>query len=167
MMWWILFLALFVLFGIYLLFAPLTLFVDTKDHTYFVAVKGLARVSFIPDRMEVVRIRLRVAFLNFNYYPLRKARQSGKKRKSNKGKTGNTPKIGPKRMLRLFQTFNLEQLYLNLDSGDFALNAKLYPIITFLNHYGGRFNVNFQGKNRLVLRASNRPINIVRVFINT
>lgn len=166
-MWWLLLITLLVLFGIYLLFAPLELFVDTKDHTYFIAMKGLARVSIIPDRLEVVRVRLRVAFMNFNFYPLRRTKPSKKKRIPQEGKTRKARKIGPKRMVRLLSSFCIKSLYLNLDTGDVVLNAKLYPIATFLNHHVGGFNINFQGKNRMVLRASNRPINIIKVFINT
>ncbi|WP_420322031.1 hypothetical protein [Flagellimonas sp.] len=159
-------LTLLVLFGIYLLFAPLVLFMDTKDNTYFVKLKGLAKVSFEPDRMELVKIKLRIAFMNFNFYPLRK-KDSSKKEKIERRKPKRKHKMGPKKIGALLRSFRIKKLYLNVDTGDFILNAKLYPIFQVLNYHIGKFKINFQGNNRMVLVASNRPINIIKLFINT
>ncbi|WP_420601112.1 hypothetical protein [Flagellimonas sp.] len=166
MMWWILLLTLLVLFGIYLLFAPLVLFIDTKDNTYFLKLKGLAKASFEPDKLEFIKIKLRIAFMNFDFYPLRKSHHS-KKEKVGEKKLIKKRNIGIKQITALLKSFKLEKLYLNLDTGDFVLNAKLYPIFHFLDYRVGRFNINFQGNNRMVLMARNRPINIIKVFINS
>ncbi len=165
-MWWIFLLTLLVLFGIYLLFAPLVLFVDTEDNTYFVELKGLARASFEPDRLEVVKIKLRITFMNFDFYPLRISHHA-KKEKVREKKPAKRHKIGLKKVVALLRSFNVKKLYLNLDTGDFVLNAKLFPIFNFLDYRVGRFNINFLGKNRMVFIASNRAINIIKVFINT
>ena len=165
MMWWIL-LALLVLFGIYLLFAPLVLFMDTKDNTYFVKLKGLAKVSIVPDTKDVLRIKLQMAFMNFDFYPLRKNHRT-KKEKVGKKKKAKKSRIGVKKVLALLKSFKLKRLYLNMDTGDFTMNAKIYPIFYFLDRRLGTININFQGENRMVLKAINRPINIIRVFINT
>lgn len=166
MMWWMLLLTLLILFAIYLLFAPLVLFMDTKDNTYFVELKGLAKASFEPDRLEFLKIRLRIAFMNFDFYPLRKS-DNTKKKKIEEKKPARKGKISPKKVLALLKSFKLKKFYLNMDTGDFVLNAKLYPIFNFLDYHLGRFTINFQGKNRIVLMASNRPINIIKIFINT
>ncbi len=139
---------------------------DTKNHTYFIKLKGLAKVSFEPDKLEVLKIKLRVAFMNFDFYPLRKSHRPKKEKVGEKRPTKRR-KISPKKILALLRSFKLKRFDLNMDTGDFVLNAKLYPIFNFLDYHAGGFNINFQGNNRLVLMASNRPINIIKVFVNT
>ncbi|MGW9685773.1 hypothetical protein [Flagellimonas sp. 2504JD1-5] len=165
-MWWILLVALLVLFGVYLLFAPLVLYMDTKENTYFVELKGLAKASFEPDKLELVKIKLRIAFINFDFYPLRTNRRS-KKKAVGREKSKKAHKMSPRKIARLLRSFSIKKLYLNVDTGDFVLNAKLFPLFNFLNHHVGRFNINFNGNNRMVLMASNRPINIIKIFVNT
>ncbi len=54
-----------------------------------------------------------------------------------------------------------------MDTGDVVKNAKLYPAFAFLNYHVGGFNINFQGRNQLAVRLQNRPIDIIKLFINT
>ncbi len=68
--------------------------------------------------------------------------------------------------LRLLKSFRIKQFLLNVDTGNCISNAKLYPVFAFLNYRVGGFNINFQGRNQLVLHIQNRPIHIIRSFIN-
>ena len=82
-----------------------------------------------------------------------------KKKKRNKG-------YGIRKMIRLLRSFKIRQFYLNIDTGDVIKNAKLYPVFAFLNYSIGGFQINFMGKNQVVIRIENRPIRIIKSFFN-
>ncbi len=169
-MWWLLALALILLCIVYLLFVPVILYIDTQNNTYFVRLKGLVRASVLADKEELVKVHFRMGPINFNFYPLRKKSKTKKKKKEIKKVETKPSKRFPlsySKVKRLLKSFKLKKFYLDLDTGDFTLNAKLYPVFAFLNHYYGGFHINFQGNNRVVLCLQNRPINIIKVFINS
>lgn len=170
MFWWI-FLGVFLLLVIYLLYVPVILYVNTLSKEYFVRVKGLAKVSLEGDDEEFIRIKLTALFTKFYFYPLRK----DKKAKEKKKKTVETK---PRKLDRqkgmwylqkgitLLKTFEVKQFSLQIDTGDYVQNAKLIPVFSLLDYYLGDFKINFQDKNSLVFHLENKPIRILKVFIN-
>ncbi|WP_157961199.1 hypothetical protein [Lutibacter citreus] len=60
----------------------------------------------------------------------------------------------------------MKKFLINIDTGDPILNAKLYPIFSLLNISKGNFNVNFKNINQLTLHLENRPIDIIKSYIN-
>ena len=151
---------------LYLLFIPIDLVVDTALKQYFVQFKGLAKVQLEGHEQEVFRIKLRTLFMNFYFYPLRK-RNPSKKQKLKKGvakkRNGRTTFS---KLIKLVRSFKVKRLLVELDTGDCIHNAKLYPVFGFLNHHAGVFRINFEGRNNLVIHLQNRPINIIKSFIN-
>ncbi|TAI48435.1 hypothetical protein [Flagellimonas allohymeniacidonis] len=169
-MWWLLASVLIVLCIVYLLFVPVILYIDTQNNSYFVRLKGLVKASVLADEEEIIKVHFQMGLIHFNLYPLRKRSKKRKKKKEIKKVESKPSKHFPlsyRKAKRLLKSFKLKKIYLDLDTGDFTLNAKLYPVFAFLNHYYGRFHINFQGKNRMVLCLQNRPINIIKVFINS
>ena len=160
-------LLLFFALVLYLLFMPMHLFIDTSTQQYYAEIKGLTKVSIEPHKEEVLRIKLRVIFFTFYVHPF-KSKPIIKKRVVVKENKKNKPKkVAFRKLLKLLQTFTIKQFRLQLDTGDCILNAKLYPIVAFLNFYTkGNSNVNFQNINVLTLEIENRPINIIKSFIN-
>jgi hypothetical protein len=157
----------------YLLWMPIVLKIDTDTNEYYLQLKGLAKASVLGDDKEVLKVKLNVLFLNFNYYPLRKIRASKKKKiASNKGKEDVKKKKNKnwtnegRRAWRVLKTFEVKQLLVDLDTGDYVLNAKLYPVFFLLNRWEGNFAINFENKNRLALTVHNRPIYILKSIIN-
>lgn len=159
---------------LYLLFVPLVLYVNTDNNAYYVKVRGLAKASIEGDKQYFIRIRLDTLFSHFYFYPLRKKKS---KKKAEKTKE----KLPKKRTFhldqakwikytnigrRLLRSFHLKRLEVDVDTGDCIQNARLYPVFAFLNHYVGNFRVNFQDRNRLLLHVQNRPIYIIKAFIN-
>ncbi|NNJ80870.1 MAG: hypothetical protein HKP11_01635, partial [Flavobacteriaceae bacterium] len=70
----------------YLLWMPVVLKIDTDTNEYYLQLKGLAKASVLGDDKEVLKVKLNVLFLNFNFYPLRKRKASKKKKlKAKKG----------------------------------------------------------------------------------
>jgi len=77
----------------------------------------------------------------------------------------NIKKFGFRKISRVLRSFKIKNLIIDIDTGDWTLNAKLYPIFSFLNFTVGSFNINFEGRNRMVLHMQNRPISIIKSFI--
>ena len=154
----------FILIVIYILLVPIVLFIDTNTNQYFIKLKGLAKASIEQHKVEILRIKLTVLYLNFYFYPLQYLRI--KKKKETAAKHTKNRKIGFKKMMCILKSFKVKKLLLNIDTGNCILNAKLYPFFLFLNYYIGYFSINFEGRNRLVLEVENRPIAIIKSIIN-
>lgn len=156
-----------ILLAIYILLVPIVLFIDTKTNQYYIHFKSLAKISIEGNEEALIKIKLKLFFLNFDFFPLKTNKKNIKKEHEKK----RSPKISRKRIdtktgLRLLKTFKIKHFYINIDTGDCIYNAKLYPIFTLLNYRTGYFNINFTGNNRLILHLENRPIYILKSFIN-
>ena len=170
MVGWIL-LSVLLVFLIYLLFVPIIIFIDTDERAYYVQLRGLAKASIEGDQRELLRIRLDALFTHFYFYPLRKKTKSKTKKISSKGKKSLSNRkrdwlrygrIGK----RLLQSFQFKKLQVRVDTGDCIQNARLYPVAAFLNMFVGDFQVNFQNRNYLGIHLVNRPIHLLKAFIN-
>lgn len=162
MVLWIIIVSL-VLLVVGVLFIPIRIFVDTAHASYYVSFKGLARASLEPDQKELFRIRLKVFFLEHFFYPLRKSTKPKK--------IGNRParkkrRMNARTMLRLARSFKVQKLSLDMDTGDYVVNAKLYPVFMLLDRHVGSFHINFEDRNRLVMDVRNTPYRLIKSFIN-
>jgi hypothetical protein len=161
------FLVLFFLLITYLLLVPVVLFINTNTNEYYVQIKGFIKGNIEADKKELFRIKIKVFFFNFSIYPLKKTKKINKDNKPNNNELKkNKKRMSFKAGLRLLKSFKIKKLRLNIDTGDCITNAKLYPLFAFLNFKVGGFNINFNGENQLVLKIQNRPINIIKSFIN-
>lgn len=157
------FLLLFFLLVIYVLLAPIALHINTTKNEYYVQLLGLAKASIEEHEKELLRIKLKVLFFNFYFYPLRK--NDDRKKKIEKRKN-RSRKIGIQTGLRMLRSFKIKRLYLDVDTGDSITNAKLYPLFAFINYKIGNLNINFEDRNQMILYIQNRPIRIIKSFIN-
>ena len=163
-MLWVILILLFVSIVIYLLFARISLFIDTSTNRYFIKLQGICSINAERDETEILKLRLHVFFLHFNFYPLGPDKK--KKIKPKKKKKKSRFSLTFKQAYRLVKSFKIKRFYLDLDTGDCITNAKLYPIVSLINYKKGNFNINFNGRNKLVLHIQNRPIYIIKSFIN-
>jgi hypothetical protein len=153
---------------IYLLLVPIILFIDTSTNQYFIKVKGIAKASIESDKLEVFKIRLKVFFFNFYFYPLKNNRLV----KLNKDKKKVVKKKNFKwahftKVLRVVRSFKIKQFQLDIDTGDCIINSKLFPVFAFLNFYNHTHcSVNFESRNSVLLSLENRPIRIIKSIIN-
>jgi hypothetical protein len=157
-MLWIIIIGLIFLLLIYLLFARLSINIDTGTNRYYIDLNRVFKLYLEYDELEVVKLRLRIFYSNFNFYPLKRS----KKKKKKKRKSSLTRK----QALQLIKSFKVRDISLDLDTGNCITNAKLFPVFAFLNYRLGDFHINFEGRNRLVLLIENRPIRIIKSFIN-
>lgn len=154
---------------IYLLVAPLVLYIDTVSNTYYFQYKGVAKATVLADEKEVIKIRLHVFFIRFNFYPLRKKKEAVDSKRIENGESARKRKksINLKTGLRLLKSFKIRKFLIDIDTGDCIANAKLYPFFAFLNYRLGGFRINFEGRNQLILEMQNRPIYLIKSFINS
>jgi len=149
-----------------LLLIPIHVLIDTTKNQYFVQLKGLAKANILSDRKELVKISVKVLFFKFSFYPLRKKKTSVKERSENKvAQKKSSQSFKFRKIITLMKSFKIKRLFVNLDTGDCIRNAQMYPLFAFFNYHGGNFNINFEGRNQMVLHLQNRPIRIIRSFI--
>lgn len=160
------FLALFILLIVYLLLVPIILVVNTNSNEYYLQIKGLAKASVESDEKKIIKIKLKLFFFNYCFYPLMYKVNDQNKKIESKKKKKKKMKIGFKTTLKLLKSFKVKKLMVDIDTGDCILNAKLFPVFGFLNYHVGNFKVNFEGRNQLVFQMQNRPLNIIKSFIN-
>ena len=163
-MLWVILILLLLAIVIYLLFARISLVIDTSTNRYFLKLQGICVINAERDEAETLKIRLNFFYFNFNFYPFR--RDNKKIIKTKKENKKSRFPLTFKQAYRLFQSFKIKRFYLDLDTGDCITNAKLYPLFALLNYKRGHFNINFNGRNKLVLHIQNRPIYIIKSFIN-
>ena len=152
----------------YLLLMPIILSINTRTNDYFIQLKGLAKANIETHEDELIRIKLKVFFLTFYFFPIDEyyKRKRAKKLKPKKLKTKSRKHLDLNQGLQVLKTFKVKQFAIDIDTGNVITNAKLYPAFAFLNYHIGGFYVNFEGRNQLAVRIQNRPIDIIKVFIN-
>jgi hypothetical protein len=131
-----------------------------------VQISGLAKIEIEGHKEEIIRVRLRTFFMKFYFYPLRKRGTSKKKKQKKDVVKKKRNRLGLRKALRVLRSFKVKHFLLDVDTGDCISNAKLYPVFTFLNYHFGAFHINFQGRNSLAVHLQNRPIYIIKSFIN-
>ncbi len=149
-----------------LLFIPIEVYFNTITNQYYLRLRGLVKVSMESDEEELLRIRIKVFFRNFHFYPLQKIENVKRKKLEKRVFKKHIKKNNLKILFRLLKSFRVKKMYVNIDTGDCLMNAKLYPLFAFLNYHKGNFNINFEGRNQMVLSIENRPIHIIKSFIN-
>lgn len=154
-----------VLLALWLLLVPIQIYIDTDTNQYFVGLKGLAKASFEPDKKELLKVRLEVLFFQRCFYPLKLSSKPKKSSKIKKKKT-RPRRTNLRKAVRVLQSFEVKRFALDMDTGDYVANAKMYPIFALLNQYVASFQINFEDRNRLVMDIRNRPYRILKSFIN-
>ena len=146
-----------------LLFVPIQIYIDTDASRYFVKVKGLAKINLEPDDKEIVRVRMRILFFERSFYPITKPPKP--KEKVARQKTRPKRRLKFRKMVRLVRTFEIRSFAVEMDTGDYLANAKMYPLFVLLNQYVGSFHINFQDRNRLLMDMRNRPIRMIKSIV--
>lgn len=160
------FFILILLLALALLLMPIVLFIDTATNEYYLHLQGLAKASVESHEEEFIRIKLKLFFLSFYFYPLRYIGSKKSKKPENKVVKKRGKSIDFAKGLQLLKSIRVKRLFVDIDTGDCILNARLYPIFAFLNYKTGNFNINFEGKNRLALHLYSRPFYLIKSFFN-
>lgn len=147
-----------------LLFIPILICIDTDRNLYYIQLKGLFKICLEVNKKKVLQIKLQTLFRDFYFYPLQQ--KKSKKKKSKKIKSKRKWDISLTTVVRLLKSFKVKRFYIDIDTSNCITNAKLYPLFALLNYQYGGFNINFDGRAKLLLYLENRPIRILTSFIN-
>ncbi|MEO9804936.1 MAG: hypothetical protein ABJF04_16890 [Reichenbachiella sp.] len=163
MIWVILVLSILLGVVIWLLFTPITLFIDTLESIYYIKVKGVCKIS-LNTAQEPISIDINL--------PIRKFTISSFERRKKYKKETQKGKKAPKSFKAIYQfvndlikSFELVKMSLNVDTTDFARNAQLVPVFHFLSGKNRSFSINFDGHTYFQLILKNRLIRILRPAI--
>ncbi|TNF73948.1 MAG: hypothetical protein EP302_03430 [Bacteroidetes bacterium] len=160
-------LVLLAIFLMYLLWMPMELCIDSYSQRYFMRLGILARIGVEKDPVELIRLHLKIFFLNFYWRPSDIRSWGGPRKKSASKRKGSKKQgITFYRVKRLLNSFRVKSFRLELDTGNPVLNAKLYPWVYFIGQQAGDVGINFLGRNYISLQIVNRPIYILNAFIN-
>jgi len=167
-MWWVIIISFLLLILTYVVFMPMILHIDTVKNNYYLQLKGIAKANLLADEREILKVKLKVFFFNFYIYPFKQKKSSAKVKKNEiKPAKKKSQRIDLKKILILSKTFEVKQFRMDIDTGDYITNAKLYPLFALLNYKYGGFHINYQDRNALLLNLENRPIRIIKSFINS
>lgn len=151
----------------YLLWMPLELYLDSSRERYYLRIGTLAKASVEKDPAEILKLHLKVLFLNFYWRPsdLGSFLRKNKRLKPKKKSIGSL-KISKRSFTRLLGSFKIKHFLLELDTGNPVLNSKLFPIFFLINRRAADIRINFQNRNHIALKVANRPIRIINAMIN-
>lgn len=162
MIWLLVILLLLVLLLLWFLLAPLQLEIDSRQPVARLRWISIGRAAIWYDeewwlsfRILFIRKTMRIASMKARPKKITAKRlRKPKKRRV----------MSLKKMVRLLRSFRVQEWRLALDTGDYPLNARLYP----LNFLGGLRNhllVNFNDENYLYVRIRNSPWRMLWAFL--
>jgi hypothetical protein len=157
----------FILLLVSLLLVPITICLDTTSNQYYIELQGLIKADFERHDVEVFRVGLKIFFIKFYIYPLKRKRLNKQKKDKEKGLAKAKKHLSIIKIFKILKTFKVTHFFANIDTGNYVLNAKLYPLFALLNYNNGNFHINFIEINQLVIHIKNRPIYILKSFINS
>ena len=162
------FLVLILLLIIYLLVIPIRVYIDTLTNQYFIQFGGIAKANVLYDETEFLKLKLRVIGYDHYVFPLQWQSKINRKKRFNKTPKKSSFKSLPiQKIWRVVKSFEVKQFLLDIDTGDCISNSKLYPVFACCNFYfGSRMLVNYQSRNRLLLSIENRPIRMIKAYMN-
>lgn len=169
MVWWIL-LILVVLLIVGLLVAPVELCINSSDQRYSLTYRGFFKAELIPDKKEVIACRMQILGWPHIVYPLRKLLEK-KPQKENKEEQVEKKKTSSwkpswKQIRALFREIKVKELKIDLDTGNWVVNAQLYPVFYWMNRIKGEWQVNFEHRNAISLHLRTQPYRLIKAMFN-
>lgn len=160
----IILLALFLLLAV-LLWLPLELLIDTKAERYSFKWKGLCVLEVIPNT-EDLRWSLKVLYWHWEgsmgemIFSIPNIKKETVQKPKKSPQTNQKPVTFTKMRKmagNLWRALDCRRFQVDLDTGDFSLNARLYPLFLLLSRPGRSLNINFSGRQDLAIQLFTRP----------
>ncbi|MFT5167004.1 MAG: hypothetical protein ACI8P3_002241 [Saprospiraceae bacterium] len=153
---------------LWFLVAPLVITIDSIQQRYELRWKSIGFVRIILVK-EPILLKFRIFFfhktINVDPFKISKAkRKIIKKVEKKKKKAVDWTKM-QRKAKRVFKSFRLEKLWLNMDTDSYYYNAFLFPLFYFIKGRNYHLRINYQGKNELCLILKNRPIRMLYALI--
>jgi hypothetical protein len=172
-MWIILsILILFLLIFLWVLWARIVVCVNSYQQQYYFSLGGLIKVQpFYRGQEFYLGINLPFYSVQVNPLENKSTKSKTKKVKSakpavkKKSRSGNGRKLHFTFYLNMvrdvLKTFTVRKLKLDVDTGDFVLNAQLTPVVMLLNQGPAQIQVNYLGRTNLWIEVENQLIRLV------
>lgn len=160
------FFLLLLLILVWMLIAPIILWVDTEKGRFEIHWKGLIKSRLVLYNNSLV-LWNKFLFWKKDVDLLKLDRKKTFKRQKDKSQQSQNKLKGFRKMISVLKSFDVISYRINLDTGDYAVNGLFYPLIYFLGERRkkGFFRINFNGVNSIQLRLENRMYKIVWALI--
>jgi hypothetical protein len=178
----IILIVIIVLIG-WLLLAPIQIIIKSEEHLLKFSVVSIGYATIVLEDDDFT-LSFRIAFfsrrLSLNELWKKRKLQGDHKEgdknefeedlKRKKKKTRTISKKKRKWLLRLFRipkSFKVRELFVNVDTGDYILNAYLFPVFGLLNYYRPEWScsVNYYGRNQVSLFLQSSLLRMIYVFL--
>lgn len=155
--------SLLVILLLWVVFAPINLYVNTWEQLAYAELFGIARFRFTwSDDRPLLRFRI----FFFEFTP----KASAKKPKPKKARVRKRSPISPEQLWRsgiaLLNTFRVKRMIVRLDTGNYPVNAFLIPLFVAANTYPpADCSINFSGESGLECHIQNRISRMLPVIL--
>lgn len=160
MIWLLIILALFCLLLCCLLVAPVELEIDTVNALAAFRWLGIGAVRIWYEDEWWFSMQL---FFFHKTIPFTKMQRRAKKTTATEKKNARQKSI-LKKAIQAIRTLQITEWQLAIDTGQYDLNARLYPL-NYLWRTSGHLFINFQDKNFLIVKLRGRPWKIAYAFM--
>jgi hypothetical protein len=167
MIWYVL-ISLILAIMLWILLAPVILYVDTEDNRYYLAMPAIFRAEIVSSDI-LFHIRGWILFIPYRFDPLRQMMKPRKKKKEKKPKKKKSRNLsGGITMFRsLAGSIRVKKLMLDIDTDDFIRNAWLVPVFSLVsNNENIQMRVNYSGSISLMLDVRTRIGSILWILLS-
>ena len=144
----------------WMLFSPLVLELDSSSPSASFTWPGIGKALLWYD--DQWRIFFQVFFFRKELTLSGIKKKPGKPDKKQKQKSKRP--IPVYRMVNCLRSFSIVEWKLAIDTGDYALNARLFPL-NFLPMFQHHLDVNFVEKNYFYMKIRNYPWRMIYAFL--
>lgn len=165
-LWLILIILSLVLF--FLLFTPLLILVDSESGYYEIRWFGIAKVNLEFGESAMLahlKIFLWEKEIDLLQLPGKKSKKKVKEKKQGEKKKSIGPGRIFKKTMALLQSFRIQYFYLDTDTGNYLLNAWLYPLAELITYKKKTFRINFMEQFRWKMKITNNLFRIIIALI--
>ena len=144
-------------FLLWILFGPVSLFLNTENNRYYLVLPGIFKVMVVPSP-DIFRLRVWILFIPFRLNPFQQKKEKRKKKTKEPDKRKKTFRFrgGPQIIIDAFRSMRIRKLQMDIDTDDFILNAWLVPVFSMVNSGNIQMKVNFQGHSSLLFDVRTR-----------
>jgi hypothetical protein len=152
--------VIFVIIIAWLLWARMVLCINSYDNQYYCSLGGLIVAELIQRKGDLL-IRVKTPFYAFYIDPWKadnKVVKPSKKRKPNNKDIKLNITFYLKSLVAFIRTFSFTHFYVDMDTGDYTLNAKLTPILLGLSQGRVHLQTNYRGHIDFWIEIENRLV---------
>ncbi len=172
-MTWIIILSILLFALLWLLLAPVFLYISTSESRYEAGLKGVFKVMVRVNAKEFPVLMGKVFFISFRI-PVFRVKARKIKTTDPKKRKKKVRKLVRKRMRmimkivwRLIRSYRLKQLKVNIDTGDVIRNAHLIPVFAIIHREKVQLTVNYENKTEFLVHLESTMGRMIYLMTTT